>query len=158
MSDVSTIDVVEPQTAVPGERRPAPWRGWLIWGAKATVAIGLLTWLILSGRLDFMRLVQIGPSWSMAGLVALSFGSMFLPAWRWQLLLKAQGIHEPFGRILRLTWVGYFAALVLPGAAGGDVAKSYFLLRLRPEERVRAVSTVLADRLLGVYSLLMRGG
>ena len=44
-------------------------------------------------------------------------------------MLKAQGIHEPFGLILRLTWVGYFAALVLPGAAGGDELQTVLSLR-----------------------------
>src|SRR5438552_1736540 len=127
-SPVTTPDAAEPEAAALPEPRSSAWRRWLVWGAKAAVAIGLLTWLVWSGRLDFSRLLWVGPSWSMAALVALTFGSMVLPAWRWQLLLKAQGIHEPFGRILRLTWVGYFSALVLPGAAGGDVAKGYFLL------------------------------
>ena len=154
----ATLDAIEPVAAVQTERRPSAWRGRLVWGAKVAVAIGLLTWLVWSGKLDFARLVRVGPSWSMAALVALTFGSMVLPAWRWQLLLKAQGLHEPLTRILRLTWVGYFGALLLPGAAGGDVARGHFLLRLRPEARVRALSTVLVDRVLGVYSLLLLGG
>jgi uncharacterized membrane protein YbhN (UPF0104 family) len=155
---VPTLDAPQPEAAVRSAPRPSAWRGRLVWGAKVAVAAGLLAWLVLSGRLDVARLFRVGPSWALLGLVALTAGSMALPAWRWQLLLKAQGLHEPFWRVLRLTWVGYFANLVLPGAAGGDVAKGYFMLRLRPEARVRALSTVLADRLLGVYSLLLLGG
>src|SRR5215472_2867404 len=98
------------ETAKPGadlqvQRRSPASRAWLVWGAKAAVAAGLLTWLVLSDRLDLGRLIRIGPSWSLAALVALTLASMVAPAWRWQLLLKAQGLNEPFGRILRLTWV-----------------------------------------------------
>jgi uncharacterized membrane protein YbhN (UPF0104 family) len=150
--------VAESKGGNPAIGCPSLWRGWIAWIAKAGVAVGLLVWLVLSDRLDFIRLIRVGPSWSMATLVAFALASMVLPAWRWQLLLKAQGLSEPFGRILRLTWVGYFALLVLPGTAGGDVAKSYLLLRLQPEARVRAVSTVLADRVVGVYALLLLGG
>ncbi len=135
--------------------RPPAWRGWAISTVKVAVAAGLLAWLVLSGRLDFTRLLHAAPTWSMAGVAALTLTSMALPAWRWHMLLKAQGLNEPFWRVLRLTWVGYFTALVLPGAAGGDLAKGYFMLRLQPEARVRALSTVLVDRLLGVYSLLL---
>ena len=83
--------------------------------------------------------------------------SLLLPVWRWWLLLRIQGIKEPLGRVLWLTWAGYFGALVLPGAAGGDLAKGYLVLRRRDQGRARALSTVLADRALGLYSLLLLG-
>jgi len=151
-------ETAEPRADLQVRRRTPAWRAWPVWGVKAAVAAGLLTWLVLSDRLDLGRLIRVGPSWSLAAVVGLALASMVVPAWRWQLLLKAQGLNEPFGRILRLTWVGYFALLVLPGGAGGDVAKGYLLLRLQPEARVRALSTVLADRAVGVYALLVLGG
>src|SRR5262249_44926003 len=99
------------ETAKPGadlqvQRRPPALRAWLAGGVAAAVAAGLLTWLVLSDRLDLGRLIRVGPSWSLAAVVGLALASMVVPAWRWQLLLKAQGLNEPFGRILRLTWVG----------------------------------------------------
>ena len=56
-----------------------------------------------------------------------------------------------------MSWVGYFAGIFLPGGAGGDVAKAYLIARARPSGRMHGISTVLVDRFVGLYSLLMLG-
>jgi glycosyltransferase 2 family protein len=143
-------------TPSPSEPRSL-WRSRLLLAFKVALAAGLLVWLARSGKLDFGRLLSIPLSGDLALLVGLLFGSLALPACRWWWLLRIQGLREPFGRVLLLTWAGYFTALVLPGAAGGDLAKGYLILRRRAQGRARALSTVLMDRLLGVYSLLFLG-
>ncbi len=52
-----------------------------------------------------------------------------------------------------LTWAGDPAVLVLPGAASGDVTRSYLVLRRRNDA---APSTILVDR-FGLHSLLFLG-
>jgi uncharacterized membrane protein YbhN (UPF0104 family) len=132
-------------------------RSRLILAAKVAVAAGLIAWLLASGRLQLHYLVSVRLSWELTMLAMLVFGSMALPAFRWWWLLRIQNIDEPLGKIFVLTWAGYAAALVLPGAASGDVARSYLILRRRAGARARALSTVLADRYLGLYSLLCLG-
>jgi uncharacterized membrane protein YbhN (UPF0104 family) len=44
-------------------------------------------------------------------------------AWRWGVLLAANGIHEPFGWLVRMYFVGYAAGQVLPTAVGGDAVR-----------------------------------
>jgi uncharacterized membrane protein YbhN (UPF0104 family) len=129
----------------------------LILAGKIALAVSLLTWLLLSGRLQLGRLASVSLDWRLAVLLALVAGSMILPAFRWWWLLRIQGLREPLGKILRLTWAGYLAALVLPGAASGDLAKTYLILRRRSQTRARAFSTVLADRFLGLHSLFCLG-
>jgi uncharacterized membrane protein YbhN (UPF0104 family) len=125
--------------------------------AKLVLAAGLLAWLVLSGRLQLGRLAAVPLGGELAALAALVAGALLLPVLRWWWLLRIQGLREPLGSVLRLTWAGYFAALVLPGAAGGDLAKTYLILRRRAQLRARAFSTILADRFLGMHSLLCLG-
>jgi uncharacterized membrane protein YbhN (UPF0104 family) len=53
--------------------------------------------------------------------------------------------------------VGYFTTLLLPGAVSGDVAKGFLIVKGREDGRTRALSTVLADRGFGLYTLLFLG-
>ena len=133
------------------------WQRRLILAGKIGLAGGLLAWLVLSGRLHLDRLASVPLDWRFAVLLALVAGSMIVPAFRWWWLLRIQGLREPLGRVLGLTWAGYLAALLLPGAASGDLAKTYLILRRRSQARARAFSTVLADRFLGLHSLFCLG-
>ncbi len=148
-------NVAAPAREFPARR--SVWRTRLVLLAKLVVAAGLLSWLLMSGRLDIRLLVSVPVSRALGLLVALTVGSMVLPAVRWWWLLRVQQLREPPSRVLSLTWAGYFAALVLPGAASGDLAKSYLLLRRQPKARARAFSTILADRFIGIYGLLCLG-
>jgi uncharacterized membrane protein YbhN (UPF0104 family) len=130
------------------------WKTVGIWLIKVALAVGCFIWLVRSGKLDFSRLMAIRGSLSLTALVACTLIAMLLPAYRWWLLLRVQGIHESMGLVLRVTWISYFAGLFLPGAAGGDLAKGVLVVRGRSAGRWRAISTVLVDRLFGVYSLL----
>ena len=119
--------------------------GWLAL-LRVAVAVGLIAALAATGRLGLDRLAALPLSDSLGILIAILLGSMLLPVVRWWLLLRVQGVGEPFGRVLRLTWAGYFASLLLPGGAGGDIARAILINRHRAERRARAFSTVLADR------------
>jgi uncharacterized membrane protein YbhN (UPF0104 family) len=82
---------------------------------------------------------------------------MILPVWRWLALLKVQGLELAWPKALKITWVGYFCGLFMPGAAGGDLARAYLACQNRPDGKTRAVSTVLMDRIVGLQSLLLIG-
>jgi len=133
------------------------WRSRLLFAIKVVVAAALLAWLILSGRLQLGVLTAIPFGGELYAFFALTLGSMLLAGFRWWWILRVQHLREPVWRVLLLNWTGSFAALVLPGAASGDLAKGYLIVSHRPQARARAFSTVLADRFLGLYSLLFLG-
>lgn len=114
-------------------------------------------WLASSDRLQLSRLASVPISGKLLMLFALLAGAMAIPALRWWWLLRIQDIHEPLWKIVGITWSGYLAALILPGAATGDLAKTYLILRQRDQGRARAFSTILADRFLGLHSLFCLG-
>ncbi len=58
---------------------------------------------------------------------------------------------------LRLTFLGLFFNLVLPGITGGDLPKALMVVREHPERRAHALASVVIDRLLGLWVLLVLG-
>jgi uncharacterized membrane protein YbhN (UPF0104 family) len=133
------------------------WKRSAIFVSKIGIAIALLVWLVASDRLQVSNLSTIRVGWPFFGLIALTFGSMVLPAVRWWWLMRIQKITTSMLQVVRLTWFGYIASLVLPGAASGDIARSVLIVRDKGDARARAFSTVLADRFLGLYSLFLLG-
>lgn len=154
---------IQPQAAGRGEAAAiveaaahahSPWRNRIVLALKLAVAVAIVIWLNDSGQLRLSSLVELRLSPALVLLFVLTIFSLGLPVWRWWWLLKIQNLPVAPGTALRLSWLGYFCALFLPGAASGDAVKAYLIVRGRPAGRFRAVSTVVVDRFLGLYSLL----
>ena len=75
-------------------------------------------------------------------------------ALRWNVLMKVQGIHLPFGRMSALFFIGLFFNQFLPGGTGGDIVKSYLLVKETPGKITGALLAVLFDRLIGLVALV----
>jgi uncharacterized protein (TIRG00374 family) len=73
---------------------------------------------------------------------------------RWQILLKVQGIRLPLPRLAGLFLIGMFYNQFLPGGTGGDIMKSYLLLKEAPGKKAGALLSVLFDRLVGLVALV----
>jgi uncharacterized protein (TIRG00374 family) len=84
---------------------------------------------------------------AMYGLVELIAG------WRWQMLLRVQGIDLGWFRIFSLLLIGVFFNFFIPGGTGGDVIKIFYLLKETPGKRTVALLSVLVDRLVGLIAL-----
>ena len=55
----------------------------------------------------------------------------------------------------RLGSICFLLSFVSPGSVGGDVFKAIFLAQRRPGKRIEAVASVLVDRGVGLYRLLL---
>ena len=80
---------------------PSPLRRRLILAAKIALAVGLLAWLLVSGRLQLGRLAAVSLDRRFAVLLALVAGSMIVPAFRWWWLLRIQGLRQPLRKVFR---------------------------------------------------------
>ncbi len=77
---------------------------------------------------------------------------------RWQLLLRVQGIVLSWTRVFMLLLVGLFFNFFIPGGTGGDVVKIFYLLKETPGKRSAALLSVLVDRLIGLFGLILLAG
>jgi uncharacterized membrane protein YbhN (UPF0104 family) len=74
---------------------------------------------------------------------------------RWHILLLALGFDVRLVRTLRLGAVGFALNFVSPGAIGGDFFKAIFLAHDHPERRPEAIATIVADRIMGLLTMLL---
>jgi uncharacterized protein (TIRG00374 family) len=76
---------------------------------------------------------------------------------RWKILLQVQKIRLSFPRISGLFLIGMFYNQFLPGGTGGDIIKSYLLLK-ETDKKAGALLAVVFDRLIGLVALVTLTG
>jgi uncharacterized protein (TIRG00374 family) len=78
--------------------------------------------------------------------------SQFASVARWELLVRAAGIHAARGQVVAAYFEGMFVNICLPTTIGGDVLK---VLRIGGSHHKRlAAATVVADRASGLVALV----
>ena len=81
--------------------------------------------------------------------------TLILGVWRWRMVLAAQGLDLPWGRATEISFVAHFFNSFLLGSTGGDLMKAYYAARETHHKKTEAVVTVLADRLIGLWAMLL---
>jgi glycosyltransferase 2 family protein len=147
---VSTID-----PDVPPRLEGAPTRSWLVPILKAGVSLALLG--VLLSRVDVGRLWTVARTASTGWLGAalgLYLVMILLSAWRWGLLLNAQGVRLPFRKLTSSFLVATFFNNFLPSNIGGDVIR---VSDTAPAagSRTLATTVVLIDRGIGLLGLVL---
>ncbi len=96
---------------------------------------------------------RLNPWLLVGGLVGFGIGLVVIGL-RWWVLLRIQEFPIPALEALRLTMLGQFFNVVVPGTVGGDVVKAYYVSRRHG--RVPAVLvSIFSDRLLGLTELVL---
>ena len=130
---------------------------WLLTLLKLGIVVGILTYLMQSGRLNFERLFLLTHSPGILVMMYLILVLLVVPmaTLRWWLLLRAVGLNVGLCRTFMLTWIGNFFNVTLPGAVTGDVVKGYYVIKSEREDgRTRAFMTLLIDRFVGLFGLV----
>lgn len=123
---------------------------------KIAVASALIYWLVQSEMLDLRALAGLSSQPESILLVGLSIISLMVIHWRWLQLLRAQGLAVTYWSSAPLTFIGLFFNFAIPGGVGGDVVKTYYLVRAQGTGRkLGAAVTVVWDRFIGLFSMLV---
>lgn len=126
---------------------------FLLTALKILFSGGLLYWLIHDLELKQIGLVITDAN---VGLLSLAFMMCFLgyliTAFRWRMLLSAQGVPARIGFLVQSFMVAIFFNNLLPSTIGGDVVRIYDSWRLG-NSRSGAASVVIVDRLMGLLAL-----
>lgn len=117
---------------------------------------GVLLWLVYRGgdrELLVNTLKSAKLSWVLLGFV--TFGILIATGtFRWNILLRAQGIHLTARRTTGLFLIGYFFNHFIPGSTGGDIIKLYYVVRETHTKKSAAFLSVIVDRIMGLLGLL----
>jgi glycosyltransferase 2 family protein len=133
-------------------------RRLLIQAAKMLLAVGILLILFynLRGNDVFVRLWHEPKDWRLLGLAqCLVIAALSLNFIRWFLLVRALELDFHLRDAFRLGSLGHLLNQVSPGSVGGDLFKAMFIAREQPDRRTEAVATVVIDRVVGLYGILL---
>ena len=89
--------------------------------------------------------------WAAVGLLFAAAGVSIVRWWR---LLAVAGCRTTLATATRLTFLGFFFNLVVPGLTGGDVIKAVLVVRENPGRRADALISVVVDRGIGLVTLV----
>ena len=93
----------------------------------------------------------------LAGALLIALAAVSVSFSRWWLLVRCQDIELSLLEAFRLSSICFLLNFVAPGSVGGDFFKAIFLAKRRPGRRVAAVASVMVDRGVGLYGLLLLG-
>ncbi len=133
----------------------------LIFTVKIGISAALIIWLLKQNRLDFSLLENL--EFDNRTILLFASGTLFvfcgllLLGWRLYLLVRFKRFSVSYQKVLGITFSGSFLGIVLPGLVGGDAMKAVYLCSNVSERRIDALTSVVIDRFLGLYSLLLLG-
>lgn len=126
-----------------------------IYSAKIAVAAGLI-WALF--ELDLLKLDPLrgllGHPFAIIAMILLVTMTLVLAAWRWHVLLRMCGLAVSFGWSLRVYYIATVLNNFMPGAAGGDAARLYYIVRAAPDRKMLVAVSILLDRILGLVGHL----
>lgn len=128
---------------------------YLRWLLKLAITILVLFYLLATKKLDLSSTLLVLEKVEIVGPVFLLLLTVVvLGALRWRLLLRSSGAAVSLGDILRLTLIGNFFNFTVPGGVGGDLAKTYYVIRRDGIQSAAAISSVVVDRFVGTSVLV----
>ena len=124
---------------------------------QAAVTCALLWWLFHDPVRRHQMVEALGkanPVWLVPGF--LCFGLVLVSAtFRWQLLMRVQGITLGWFRVWQLVMIGMFYNLFLPGGTGGDLVKIFYAVKEAPKSKSALFLSVVVDRITGMFALII---
>jgi glycosyltransferase 2 family protein len=123
--------------------------------AVSAVPIGYLIWRAAHDK-DFGALVSGPKNWPvlLCALPVCLF-AVTITILRWKLLIGALGLSFSVRETLRAGFLGYLANLLPLGLVAGDSLKAVMLIHRNRWRKTEAVASVLVDRVLGLFALLL---
>jgi uncharacterized protein (TIRG00374 family) len=124
---------------------------------KFAAPVAIIAWLLASLEpSQVQELRQRDKDW---GHLAMGFGAVMLVVCitftRWFFLVRALNLPFRLRDAYRLGFLGFLLNFVSLGSVGGDLFKAFFIAREQPGRRTEAVATVVVDRIVGIYGLLL---
>lgn len=133
----------------------------MITALKIGIAVALVWYLFKSGRLTTESLLKLLNHDNAPFLFFSAFAflcSQVLSSVRLVFLLKMIDVSLGFVQAFKLTMIGNFFNIVVPGSVGGDIVKGYYLAKDESKGRGRSTGIVIMDRAIGLFALLLIGG
>ena len=123
--------------------------------ALSAALIGYLAWQAYHDQ-RFYDLATKPKNWAvLVCALPLCLAAVTVTILRWQLFVRTLGLTFTTRDALRAGFVGYLVNLAPFGLVGGDSIKAVMLIHKNPRRKTEAVASVVVDRVIGLYALLL---
>jgi uncharacterized membrane protein YbhN (UPF0104 family) len=129
----------------------------VILALKVGAAIAVMWALIAYGALDVAALsAAVASPLTLVTVTGLMLLTYVLSAYRWRILLECQSIKITVHEAAGVTFFTYFAGNFLPGGmVTGDAVRIAYAVKTFSARKTAVVMSVFADRLIGLYAMLL---
>lgn len=127
-------------------------RTWLLIQIVVVIFLFAAMWWLKGD--EFRRAFEEFELKWLAAAFGVYFVSLLLTFLRWQILVRALGLPFTMLDAFRLGFLGAASSLFLPGAVTGDLVKASFLAT-EQKRRAAAIATIVVDRVIGLYALVV---
>ncbi|MBD66393.1 MAG: hypothetical protein CME62_14375 [Halobacteriovoraceae bacterium] len=128
---------------------------------KIAFALGLVLWLVNSGKID-MELVykSFQNPLNVIFILAFMLFDQFIVAIRWKHILESKAKSSlNLLNVFKANWIGIFFNSVLPGSVTGDLIKIFYIEQKNEKlSKKFLLGSVLLDRVIGLCGLILVGG
>lgn len=134
---------------------------YLVWILKLSFSVAVLGYLAWKAQSEglFEQLVEHDKDWTLLAVAGFAMLlTLVVQFLRWRMLVTALGLALSPGEALRLGFMGQLFSLLGVGMLGGDALKTYYLGRHNRGRMTDALTTVLVDRVIGLYGLVILAG
>jgi hypothetical protein len=123
---------------------------------RMALGLGLLGLAIFMNFAEIQGVWARKPDpWGFAKGLAFYLSGLFFAWARWFMLVRAAGLAFRYRDAVRLGFIAALFNFVIPGAVFGNVVKAAFLCRERPDDKPKAIASVLTDFLCGLIGLFL---
>jgi uncharacterized protein (TIRG00374 family) len=122
---------------------------------KFLIAAVIIVWMVKTGRFELSSLKSLLTLKWISLCLILALANIAINNYRWLLLLKSQSCDASHASTLNLTFIGLFFNFAMPGGVGGDFAKIYYLIKDYPQARMVAATSVVMDRFIGFFGMVL---
>lgn len=117
--------------------------------------VGFLGWRAWHDA-SFRELAGRPKNWPvLASALPVCLAAVTITILRWQMLVRALGLDFTTRDALRAGFLGYAFNLIPVGLVAGDSVKAVMLIHRNARRKTEAVASVLVDRAIGLYGLLL---
>ncbi|MBW3598374.1 MAG: flippase-like domain-containing protein [Planctomycetes bacterium] len=136
----------------------ATLRRWTAAVWKVAVSAALLAWLFHKAARDdsFQQLRTQPKDWPLlAAAAAVTLTAVAATIIRWYLLVRTVQLPFTLREAFRLGFLGFLLNFFTLGIVGGDAIRAVFVARQNPGRGAVAAATVVMDRVLGMFALVL---
>lgn len=123
---------------------------------RIAISLGMVTFLLwcMRGHFAHIKVTLFRANVTLFSCAVLFFMlNISILSMRLRLLFAGEGLKIPYGRVIQLTYIGYFFNNFMPTAVGGDIIKAYYANK-QTGKTAKSVIAVFMDRFIGLFSFI----